>query len=384
MFELESFLVFIFLIAVLIYRDRRNVKIEGIVLMRRTQKGKSFIERIASRHKRLWNAFFTIAVVVSFPVMLFTFWLMASNAVGIVQRSVNVAPVSLVVPGAVGSVEQAPGLLVLPWWLWVIGIFSVMIPHEFSHGIASRISGIRIKSLGWLLLLFLPGAFCEPDEKQLKKAGWKTKMKVYAAGSFANMIFALPFLLISVLIFSVLFYDPCLAYTSNIEGYPMALSGASSCIFSVNGVSTTTPEEMSAVLSAIQPGSSAIVMTMNGTYNITTVARPDGVNGSFIGISGPYYSMHPMIYEAFLPIAGPLVLIGFVSTWIFFLNMGIGMINLLPIKPLDGGLIMEEVIVKLTKNKKKANKLVIAISLLTFGILVFDIIGPYAIGALGI
>jgi membrane-associated protease RseP (regulator of RpoE activity) len=33
----------------------------------------------------------------------------------------------------------------------------------------SRVEKIRVKSAGLLLVLVLPGAFVEPDEKQLKK-----------------------------------------------------------------------------------------------------------------------------------------------------------------------------------------------------------------------
>lgn len=385
MFELESFLIFIFIIGILIYRDRKNIKLEGIVIIRRTQKGKKFIENIAERHRNFWNKFYTIAVIVSFPVMIITAMIFFSFIINLIQEPMTPPPASLVVPGAVPNVVQSNGLLILPWWLWVIGIFSVMIPHEFSHGIASRLAKIRITSLGWLLLLFLPGAFCEPDEKQLKKASRMNKLKVYAAGSFANMVFAIPFLIISYLIYTSIFFEPCLSYDSNLVGYSMANASAAGCIFSVNGSVVSSPEEMSKVLTAIPAGSTINIHTLNGSYNITTVSRPDGMNGSFIGISGPYQSLRLMKIPALEPIASLLLLLGYIAGWIAALNIGIAMVNLLPIKPLDGGLIMEETVKKFAK--KNATKIVKSISLSMLAILLFSIIfslfGSYILRAVG-
>ena len=48
-YDVSTFLIFILVVGFLIYHDRRKVKLQGIVLMRRTQKGKNFIDKTANK-----------------------------------------------------------------------------------------------------------------------------------------------------------------------------------------------------------------------------------------------------------------------------------------------------------------------------------------------
>ena len=59
--------------------------------------------------------------------------------------------------------------------------------------------------------------------------------------------------------------------------------------------------------------------------------------------------------------------------WIFVLNLGIGVVNILPIKPLDGGLFFEEIVGKFFKNPAPIVK---GVSILVVALLVFNLLGP--------
>jgi len=61
--------------------------------------------------------------------------------------------------------------------------------------------------------------------------------------------------------------------------------------------------------------------------------------------------------------------------WVLFLNVGIGTANLLPIKPLDGGLMFEE-IVNVFFKKKWVNKIVKAVSIFTLLLVLIALFGP--------
>ena len=52
----------------------------------------------------------------------------------------------------------------------IIALITVMVVHEFGHGIISRVEGVKIKSIGVLFLAVLPGAFVEPDEEDIQKS----------------------------------------------------------------------------------------------------------------------------------------------------------------------------------------------------------------------
>ena len=57
MIDILVFLIFIAIIAGLVYRDRKKIELQGIVLMRKTDKGKAFLDRLAKKSPR-FLAFF--------------------------------------------------------------------------------------------------------------------------------------------------------------------------------------------------------------------------------------------------------------------------------------------------------------------------------------
>ena len=65
-----------------------------------------------------------------------------------------------------------------------------IIVHEFSHGILTFVGKLKVKSLGILYLIIPIGAFCEPDEEQLKKTETAKRMRVFAAGPMSNFVVA--------------------------------------------------------------------------------------------------------------------------------------------------------------------------------------------------
>src|SRR4029077_4675763 len=70
----------------------------------------------------------------------------------------------------------------------LISIAVLLIPHEAAHGIASVIDKVPIKSSGVFLAILLPGGFVEIDEEDLSKRKPLTKLRVFAAGSFTNVV----------------------------------------------------------------------------------------------------------------------------------------------------------------------------------------------------
>ena len=84
----------------------------------------------------------------------------------------------------------------IPFFYGLLALATVLIVHEFSHGIQAVGENIPIKSIGLLLFIILPGAFVEPDEDELKKAKRSSRLRVYAAGSIANISLAIIALLL--------------------------------------------------------------------------------------------------------------------------------------------------------------------------------------------
>ena len=93
---------------------------------------------------------------------------------------------SLVLPGV--DIPGSPVLI--PLGYGIIGLMTVLVVHEFGHGIIARTEGVKIDSIGVLLLAVLPGAFVEPNEEDVQNSKRIQKLRIYAAGSIFNLILA--------------------------------------------------------------------------------------------------------------------------------------------------------------------------------------------------
>lgn len=387
-----SFLLFILALAVIIIYDRKKVRLEGIVFIRRTLFGRKFIDNVAKRSPRGWDAVGTIGIIVAIPLLILGSVFLINQAIAVTAGE-GEGGVRLLLPGPVSDPLSAPGIFVVPWWIWVIGIAIVIIPHEFMHGIMCRIENIRISSVGWILLVIIPGAFVEPDEKQLKRAPRKTKLKVYAAGSFANVITAMIVLLIMMGMFAYSF-APAGIFVNTIEGGPANLSGLTGTITEIDGVAIRTVDDIVLALQLHKPGDVVSVtaaennmITPRFTPSIDFFIPKPAVATDFTEIKTYEIMLSENDGRAFLGIA-PVAdsfeyqgsgsfetyrIITILLIWIFIFSLGIGIVNLLPIKPLDGGLILEEIAGAALP--PHARKITIAVSLIMLAFLVFNIIG---------
>ena len=333
--------------------EKRGFAISPGILMWRTKYGLEFIDRVGRSHKRGWRIFGNAATVVGFGLMVFMFVIIMLNAVIILTQPKIVsaaAGVRLVIPG-----------VTIPLWEGLIAMFSLLIVHEFSHGFLLRAQGIPTKSVGGMVFIIIPGAFVEPDEKRLKKAPILQRLRVYGAGSFANILFAL---LCLAIILIVVVPRPGVYVLGTGENSPAENAGIqpSMRLFSINDIEMDTWQDFYDFTENIRPGENLSIMADEKLFTLTTTAREDNENRGFIGIApisalprsnftNPLYTFaaisygimgrslfHPYSDNALIP--WPLVS---VLTWMFLLNFAIGMFNLLPLVPLDGGYILQGV-----------------------------------------
>lgn len=386
MLGIAFFAIFIIVIALLIYKDRKNVKTEGIIFIRRTQKGKKFIENVSDSHPRFWRYVSVIGIAIAVLFLSIGVYFLASNAINI-TKGTSQDGVKLTLPGPEAN-TSIPALMIVPWWIWVCGVALVMIPHEMMHGVVCRLEKIRIKSLGWVLLVFLPGAFVEPDEKQLKKAKRSTRLKVYAAGSFANIVIG--FSLLLVLILGFMFFSP--GGVAFLAGNNTALlhENATGVITQINGVHVNNVSALESELSKYNPGDTITINVTEKTYMFTGfyyILPKVSISGdlknttvyTIILKQDPNNSTKPYIVENYITAYksdfDPEIYQNFnmFVLWMFVFSVGVGIVNLLPIKPLDGGFIFQDLVGYATKNTKK---ITIAVSIIVLGLLLFNMFGP--------
>jgi membrane-associated protease RseP (regulator of RpoE activity) len=201
------------------------------------------------------------------------------------------------------------------------------------------------------LFTILPGAFVEPDEEEIKNIKKSSRMRIYAAGSVCNMSFALIAVLITLLISS--FAVPATFQENGIE-IDRVLDGAPAnnilkpgmIIESINGYNVSDVDSYSKAVSTLKPGEMVNITTNQGKYNFTAGTNPNNKSLGYMGVMAvKNLEVKQDVANVFgdqLPWAWFSLLEMF--SWIFLLNLGVGLFNLLPMKPLDGGHSLENLL----------------------------------------
>src|SRR3989338_7210429 len=95
--DLALFIVFIAIVAALLYKDRKKVKLQGIMFIRRTQKGKNVIDKITKFSPRFWHYLGILGIIICIPVLILGTLYLLGNSIAIAQ-GVQKEGVRLVLP----------------------------------------------------------------------------------------------------------------------------------------------------------------------------------------------------------------------------------------------------------------------------------------------
>ena len=337
--------VIIWVIA-LVFKDKLvkyGVDVRFPTIMWKTKRLRGFLDRIANRSPTFWKWFMNIGIVISFGAMIIMTYSLLSSLLTIADTP----SVSLVIPG----VEVPGSPIFVPFAYGIIGLATVIIVHEFAHGILARREKVSIKSIGLLLFAILPGAFVEPDEEEIKNVKRSSRMRIYAAGSIANLSLALVAILITLLISS--FAIPATFQENGME-INRVLSGAPAenilkpgmIIESINGHDVSDVNSYYKAVSTLKPGKMANITTNQGKYNFTAGTNPNNKSVGYMGVmvakklevrhdvANVYGNQLPWLWFSALEL----------FSWIYLLNLAVGLFNILPMKPLDGGHLLEDLL----------------------------------------
>lgn len=228
--------------------ERHGMSLMGPMVMWKTRKGRDFIDRVAQR-KRIWSFYGKVSLWVCSVAMVTIMVLLLWEATIVSQ--IEKAPSPELILGI-------PGINpVIPLWYGILGLVVAIVVHEVSHGIITRLGGMRLQSLGVLFFVFPVGAFVEPDETELRGATRMKRAKVFAAGPASNLLLAL----VILAVFSGLMmgsvkpvHDGALA-TGVVEGSPAYYADIprTSVLLSVGGYEVDSADSFSE-LSGIRPG----------------------------------------------------------------------------------------------------------------------------------
>jgi len=377
--DLVLALIFYGLIILFYLRNKEKFRVQGkIFFLYPTKLGLKLMDKIAKTFPRTLRFLSNISIFTGFLGMGFIFYILFKGTLSLIFVPDAAPTVAPVLPGV-----KIPGAPVLSFFHWVISIFIVAVVHEFSHGVFARLYNLKLKSSGFAFMGPILAAFVEPDEKALAKAKKKEQLAVFSAGPFSNVVFCIIFFLIFSFITAPIEGNMInadgIVVNQVMDDLPAQEAGleAPFIIKSINGKPTLDFINFSEAVTSIKPNEKITLETDKGEYEILTTKNPDNESRGYIGISS--FDQKTVIKEEFEKKYGSWIRdfmswINLLLVWLFIINLGIGLFNLLPLGPVDGGRMFMVVCLTIFKDERKAQKVWSFVSLLSLLLIVINLL----------
>lgn len=347
--QLISAIFFFIIMGIFLIYKRKNIEIQKIFFpiiyfaMYRTRLGINAMEKIAKKYRKLLNVLSYISITIGFLGMILIVGSLIHNLWNIIMSPGAAPGVALVLP------FKVKGGFYVPFFYWIISIFLIALVHEFSHGIFAKHHGIKIKSSGFaflnIIVPILPAAFVEPDEKQLRKSSRKKQLDVFSAGPFSNIVFAFIFLGILIAlggpVSNILDNTgvEITGYMDEGENYPAELAGIGigEVIVKVNDNDIKKLEDFMASFNGTSPGDTMNIVTNVNTYNAELIGNPSNLSKAMLGVMVQQKTDVSPGFVGGKTVGLCIIWLLGLFYWLFVLNLGIGLFNLAPLGPIDGG-----------------------------------------------
>ena len=364
-FEIIDFLlrykwiILFYIILILIFiKNRRKVTSQAkIIFLLRTKIGLKLMDKLSTKYREFIKLLGYIGIGVGYAGLILISFLLIKNLYDLLTQPQAVGGVTLVLPGV-----NIPGVGVLPFWYWLIAIFTIALVHEFGHGVVSKAHKLEVKSSGMALIGPILAAFVEPDEKKIRKQSDITQYSIFAAGSFSNILLAIIALLLTIILLNPIqntLVEPAGFSFGSLynESYPAASSGLEPgmIITELNNEPLLKYEEFAKQMNYVKPDDIITIKANNNLYTIKTTHSPDDPEKSFIGIANIKNEIkikenikNPVTQF----ITKMIVILKEIFMWIYLLSLGIGLFNLLPLPIVDGGRMLQVSLWKISGKTK--------------------------------
>lgn len=369
-------LMFYGFIIFLIYWNRAKFEFPAkFIAMYKTSLGIKLMDKIASKYRECVKIFGYIGVGVGFLGMIVIISMLLYSLLGLIFSPQSSQGVSLVIPG----IKMANSVYI-PFLQGILAIFVIATMHEMAHGIVARAWRIPVLSSGIVFFGPIIGAFVEPDDKKMSRTLDIEQYSVFAAGPFINILF-------TVLLFALLFFTAPLI-TSSIydgaqimeiqDGSPAQLYGLGieNTITEINYVEINTVSDLNKQLANVKINDNIKVKLKDVNNNIIEkdIIVGEKNNNPYLGIMVANLEKYQTGFGYYYSYVIKWLLEFF--SWLINLSLAIGLINLLPLGPTDGG----RMIHLATKSifKDKGDKIFANISFVSLMILLANLLLSYA------
>ena len=334
----------VWIIAYLLIRYVFRIEIRGVKLyplgfIIRSESSVKIFDRIASAIPSVIKVTSDLGIALGFGMMAFAIYVLARNLGTYLFAPAQVGPQNIVIPLVIGVTIR---LEHLPYMLIALGI--VLLTHEGMHGLIARLEGIRLKSTGLFLFYLFPGGFVEPDEEQFRKAPSRTRARIAAGGSLANLAVGMLVVFLMMAAFSPVEAGVVVLETSgNVAGIHV-----NDVIYSVNGV----PINRSTLYQNISAFDNLTIQTSRGVFTYR-LKKPVNMPIAWIlwelGVRrlDYYFPMHLRLWSPQAEYSFYRVL-----WWTQLIAINVAIFNMMPIYFLDGSLLVNALLEPRLRNEK--------------------------------
>lgn len=362
----------IFAIILLLILDRKNIKREGIFFIRRSKLFLEKIESFGKKYEKIINIFGNISIFISFLVSVFALYFL----INLLFVKTKEPTVQIILP-SLPFVCEKNVFLCLPAHYWLIIILLVAFSHEIAHAILSAANKVKIKSIGYAFLAIIPAFFVEPDNKKFEKAKTIQKLRILSVGSVGNFLLAIFTILLIFLIYFITlpfskFEGLEVKVIPNSSAYFANLSGT---ILKVDGRDATI-KNLKEIIANKRENENITIETTEGVYELKLINRTIGIIIEREKYSPSIFEFSKNFYNCIYlrdPIYCSFIYNSFVF-WLIVISIGVAVFNLLPLKPLDGGKMWEEIFKLIFP--KKYREISNALSITVLLIVIFLLLRP--------
>lgn len=281
--------------------QKRTIDINYCV---KSEKCKDIFNKIANRiakHTILCDVYSSFSIIIGYAIIPIMSYLLLSDITKMSTNENIMMELTPLIPEV--TIHITIGLLIAI----IIGI----VIHEMAHGIIAVRNGISIEDVGILYFLIPLGAYVNPNEDEYENARSLSKLKIVAAGPFANLIAALLFFIVLSIVYFT--FDSMIISAVSIQSPLHGIIHPGTIIHSVNGIEIT---------------SANMLTIFNQAPNfLMTIATSEGI----------YTAQRGTMELMGLIITPKFNLFGDIVFWGFLINFSLGIVNLVPLFILDGG-----------------------------------------------
>jgi len=372
--DTAAFIALMATLALIVLFNRKRLSFQRWFIfyaaMYRTQAGIAKMDAIAKRYRRFFEAAVPYIIVIGFMGMAFVTFDLARGLIMVLTKA-SAPSVGVVLP------FKAKGVFYVPFFYWIISIFAILVVHEGMHGVMARVFGLPVRNSGivvlGVLVPLIPGAFVEPDERKLIQAPKRQQLAVYAAGPVSNIVMGavLMLLMFSVMtpLASTFYSKDGVVVTEVMAGNPPASQAGIQVgekITQINGEAVRETGDFTQILQKKKPGDQLNIVTSNAIYGVTLGKNPQNER-AWLGV----YVDNPLKAPSFATYT--FLWIKDLIFWLGVLSLGVGLFNLVPLGPIDGGRMFLTVLEHVT-HKANADMIWKSVGFVLFGILITNVV----------